>query len=353
MLDIIGIGSLNLDFTITAEKFKALQPEKVRAAMQKLEFGAERLVSLDDLEHIISLLGPDSFQTTLGGSAFNTIHAIAALHSGIKTGYVGVAGRTYNSNLNFESFMHSLSIDDKYVDICTNQNCGISISVNHDGMRSFLYYPGCNDAIAEFLRRGYSNIRLYLENARILHITQFSNDKATTILSDMIQEVRKHTPSVIISCDPGYCWIKNMTPALRGILRTADFLFLNALEFDLLEGCDPLSDLEKADRIYKHFDLQKTQIIAKKESQINLYHHSNHKTVEKCFDIHVISKEHIIDATGAGDAFAAGFLTAQILGGKSMSEAIELGIRFMRAKLSTYPEKLYVELARIFAQTNS
>jgi sugar/nucleoside kinase (ribokinase family) len=349
MLDIIGIGSLNLDYTATAEKINALPPDRGRAAMRLLEFGAERPAEQDDINNIMSLLGPGSFRATLGGSAFNTIHAIAALNAGIKTGYVGVAGHTGGSGLNFTKLMRELAIDNKHVGICSDQSSGICICINHDGIRSLLYNPGCNNYMSDYLHMNYHDILQYLIKARILHITPFTDDRTPVILAEVIQEAKSQNPAIRISCDPGYSWSKNLTPAVISILKLADYLFVNTKEFVLLGGGGvDISDTEIAGRIFTQYGLMRTLLILKDEAEIVIFSPSNQQAAAQRFEIDVISNEQISDATGAGDIFAAGFLTVQLLGGKAIPDAVELGMRFMGAKLITPPEQLYPELAHIY-----
>ena len=86
MLDIIGIGSLNLDLIAYAETVNSLPGERVRDAFRILEDCAGRPAALSDIEEVLSLLGRDSFCESLGGSAFNTVHAMATLRSRHKSG---------------------------------------------------------------------------------------------------------------------------------------------------------------------------------------------------------------------------------------------------------------------------
>lgn len=350
MLDIIGIGSLNLDYTATAEKINALPPDRVREAKRLLEYGAERPAESAAINNIMSLLGPDSFRATLGGSAFNTIHAIAALNAGIKTGYVGVAGHTGGSGLNFTRLMRELAIDNKHVGIFSDQSSGICICINHDGIRSLLFNPGCNNNMADYLQKNYCDILPYLIKARLLHITPFTDDRTPLILAGILQEAKRRNPAIKTSCDPGHSWSKNLTPAVISILKLADYLFLNTNEFELLGSRGPgTPDAEIAGRIFAQYALLGTLLIVKKEAKIILYCRAEQQPAEQIFDINVISNEQISDATGAGDIFAAGFLTVQLLGGKAIPDAVELGMRFMRAKLITPPEQLCPELARIYS----
>ena len=79
MLDIIGIGSLNLDYTLTTEKLEALPAAVHKELMAKIERGAERFAAEAAIKEIIEFLDNDYFRITLGGSAFNTCSAMAAL----------------------------------------------------------------------------------------------------------------------------------------------------------------------------------------------------------------------------------------------------------------------------------
>ncbi len=354
VLDIIGIGSLNLDLAVTADKMKALPADKVNAAMAILERGAERLMARNDLQQIVSLLNPASFRATLGGSAFNTICAMAALKDGIKTGYVGVAGRTENSGLDFVRAMQELSVDHRYVGVCSEKGSGLCLSINHGGVRSFLFHPGANNEMAGYLKRNYQDILQYLLKAKILHVTQFAETGVSAILAQLLREAKQGNPALKISCDPGYCWLKNMTPAVGDIVSLANFLFLNTLEFNLLYGGrDSAADDEKAKTIFGRYGWQETCLIIKNESEIKLFCGGNHKLGEQCYKINVLREEEIIDATGAGDAFAAGFLAVWLLCGMKTPEAVELGMRFMRAKLIVPPEQLYRELVAIFSRYSS
>jgi sugar/nucleoside kinase (ribokinase family) len=348
-LDIVGIGALNTDFTITTEKMKGLPPVAAKTAMESFEFGAERLVDESKIEGILSLLGRDSFRAALGGSAFNTICAMAELGSGIKAGFAGMAGRGYGS-MKFQRAVDELSVDRIWLGDCGRDKSGLCISINQDGTRSFIYYPGCNTRMAEFLKANYEGILKYVSGARLLHVTQFSNRETTEMLERLISEARRANPSIMVSCDPGYAWLLNLNlkPSVEGILGLSDFIFLNEKEFSLLAGeKNGQGDLQKAESILQIYGAEGAVLVIKKETEIKLYSASEERT----FQIDVISNDRISDATGAGDVFAAGFLTALLQDGRAdMASAVGLGMELMRAKLSAAPENIRPEFERIFRE---
>ena len=351
MLDIIGIGSLNLDYTLTTEKLTALPPPVVKELMTKVERGAEKFAAEAAIKEIIALLGNDYFRITLGGSAFNTCSAMAALSAGLKVGCIGVAGDYKNGVPDVIDAMNTLGIDHKYVNLRDGKDSGLCLSLNHDGIRSFLFAPGSNNDMAAYLADNYQAILEYVANARLIQITQFADERIAVLLAQLLKEAKDKNPLLKISCDPGYCWLENLTPAVMDIIMMSDFLFLNTIEFNKLAGGNNgNTDLAKAKSILG-IGAEKATLIVKEETEIKIYQRENRAISEQIFPIDVLSNEEIVDATGAGDVFAAGFLAILLLQGDgAVCEAVELGMRFMRAKLILPPEKLYAELADIFKQ---
>lgn len=348
MLDVIGIGSLNLDLIITSEKLGSLPTGEVNRAYSIIESCSGAPASLRDVDKVLSLLGRDSFRESLGGSAFNTVHALAELGLGIRTGFVGVAGST-GSRRDFLELMEGLSIDTTCVDVSPEERSGICLCINRGGRRSLLIYPGSKSKIAGHIRKNRKKILAQAAGARILHITSLGDPGAGEAIAGLVEEARQDNPGITVSFDPGLAWVKNITPAIERIMRTADIIFLSTQEFNHLSGAGPESDhREKARRIYGKLGLQRSTLVAKLKPDIRVYSRCGVDVTEMRFVNRVVDFDEISDATGAGDMFDAGFLAVLLRSGTgAIREAAELGSSFAYAKLSSAGDDVYRELERI------
>lgn len=354
MLDIVGIGSLNLDLIAAAETVNSLPKKRVRDAFRILENCAGRPAALSDIEKVLSLLGRDSFCASLGGSAFNTVHGMVELETGIKAGLVGVAGNT-GCGLDFKGLMRELSVDSRYVGCLPSESSGICLCVNRDGSRSLLNYPGCNRRITDHIHQNFEEIAGYLANARMIHISSVADDMAPEAIAGVVEEAKRRNPEIKISFDPGINWVRNITPAIARIIRSTDIIFLNAVEFRLLaEEKGDAADMAMACRIFERYGLRDTILVAKLKAAVKLYCGCDGGIDERCIENRIASPDRISDATGAGDTFEAGFLAVLLLKGMgSLKEAAEIGSSFAYARLTQSRERIYPELSRIFFESRS
>lgn len=352
MIDIIGIGHLNLDLTLMYEKILSLPADKVTHLKKRFARGTSHIIRSSELNELISFVGKENFSASIGGSTFNMLHAVAAIHCNLTAGYIGASCNTGYHNLNFVDFMQKENIDTQFMQVDMHQASGVCVSINYNGGRSFACHSGCNNHLGAYLKARYQDILQYLAEARLIHLSIFEDYATIETLLALLSDVKKINPSVKISFDPGYPMIKDMTPPTAEIIKISDYVFVNKIEFDLLSGMasDDVAEMQKAENIFNQYAMDDALLILKKIHEIRLFYCENKKIKEQVFTFKIVDAEHIKDSTGAGDIFAAGFLSIILLGG-SLNEAVNLGINFMETKLISPKEELYSRLEKVFEKS--
>ncbi len=333
MLDLIGIGALNLDFIASRQNVQLLDPETIPELNTRFEHGTETRVSDNEIDSTLIQMGQGSFDTFLGGSSFNTINAMSHTTRDLRLGYVGCEGISSPHDIGFSAFLRQLGVDTSFVHQSTNYG-GRCISYIVDGERTLITAPGANTEFADYLRDNFQKILDYLTLSKMVHVTSFFDDETPDLLLKVLSEAKKRNPWLRISFDPGYEWTENLTLVVEDILKISDFVFLNNREFQILGMHRPgKQDVMMAREIYSRCNDNTVLIVLKRYDSIKLFYKIHGRIMERHFANRVLSDEVIEDATGAGDVFAAGFLCGMLIPGLELSHGVELGLRLVRSKL--------------------
>lgn len=333
--DFVGIGGMNIDYILPAEN--------VNKAESRVEPGYElRVDHIEKIENEIKQKGLNQYKIFCGGSAFNTISAIASMKQGFDLAYIGIMGKVENG-CNFETELTDKEIDSEHVVRKRSLSCGKCISYNFvDEDRAL---KTCEQPIARYLapylESNRDKIVDYLARAKNIHVTSIFDEPTATEVCKILEIVKTDYPSIKISFDPGYNWIQNMFPFVTGLLSISDIVFLNEKEFkEFNPGEDEYSTANIISKMLK----SKSQLLVLKsnysikivtkwkgEPQIE-----EHKTTS-------IDNSMIKDHTGAGDVFAAGFLVAQSipLFRGEFKRSIDLGLNMVKEKLQFYGSSQY------------
>lgn len=268
--DLVTIGHVLMDVRIFVEEFPK-QDEEVKT--DKLSLGG-------------------------GGSAANVAVGVSRL--GVKSGFIGAMGFDTFGRVLLEELEHE-GVDVTHVKVDTTINSGLTlIVVNRKGQVMMFGYTGASDKLFP------SDLnRNYISSAEHIHITGLSFDTALAA-ANMASEAK-----VIVSFDPGRLTSRLGLKKLTPLLKYVDQILLNHDEAEELTGETGLDDAAEI--------LLKTGpkiVIIKKGADGIFAMTTDSKLSVPAYPVKVV------DTTGAGDAFSAGFITAQ-LERKSLEDSVE------------------------------
>lgn len=285
-LQAICFGAINLDLIYEVD-------EKV-ASILGIEPGYEYFKKEDELNEILGLLEKEgTFRCKSGGgSAANTALALARL--GIKTGLIGKVGRDREGDFLLESLE---GVDKRGIKRAGRS--GIALCLLIKGERSIIIFPNANDSInTEDINEDYA------ESCDLIHLTSFSGDSPFNAQKTLIAGIN---PAINISFDPGILYAKRGSSELLPILKKTKIFFPEKKELEILTG--------------KAWKEGAREVIAMgvKVVACSMAEKGSHIFTSD-EDFHVDAQRvDVIDTTGAGDVYAAGFI-AFYLRGKTLKE---------------------------------
>ena len=273
-IEVVGLGALNIDHIYKVEHI------------------------LDDGEAVVLDTG-----SSPGGSAANTIYGLAKL--GVSTGFSGVIGNDDGGRILLQDFQQ-VGVDITNIRVKEGAKTGSVLCLSDKlGRRSLYVLPGANNLLT------IDDLDLaYINQARMLHLASFADDRQFKVVLELVDKLDS---SVKLSFASGALYavkgLKNLAP----ILRRTYLLFINQSEIRQLTGKDVIDGAESCLR-------QGCQIVVvtlgkggrlRKATAVGYIKDTEHEYI-----IEPVSRDTgvEVDTTGAGDAFAAGFLYGVIRG---------------------------------------
>lgn len=293
MKDAIGFGALNVDFIYKVSSLESFETRKYR-----LRPGGEIFASLEEFEPTLAKLiriGTLASKSG-GGQAANTVYALAKM--GFSTGLIGKAGTDPNGDFLIRSLE---SVDTEHVIRAgTSGVCLALLDKSRD--RSNLVFPNTNDTIT------CNELDLdYVSQAKYLYLTSFVGETPFQAQKELVKHI---PPGVNVSIDPGEIYARFGIEKLLPILEKSFIIFITDEEIKMLTGKD-----------YQRGTAQLLNLGARtvvcKLGAGGSYVVSNQTE----FQIPARGTK-VVDKTGAGDVFAAGFLAGQLLGYSLYSSAV-------------------------------
>lgn len=246
---------------------------------------------------------------TLGSSS--AICAVGLSRLGIRVNFIGAVGDDILGEY-IVRFLNSERINTLRVRRQTNTSTGFTVSLSYPENRALITYTG----VMKDFTIDEADIDFITSNSSHLHISSFFLQKR---LQEDIKELflRVKEKGLTVSLDPGWDPEDKNWTKLRDLFQLIDILFLNEIEakrvYSTIYGKD-----DTLDRIAEILSRDVKTLVIKLGENGALAVTGDNKYYMKGFKIDVI------DTTGAGDAFNAGFLYGR-LNGYGIDRALLLG----------------------------
>jgi ribokinase len=273
--DVVGFGALNVDMLFKVDNLA----------------GAEEESFIED------------YTEACGGSAANTMVGLARL--GCKVGFIGKVANDREGKLQIDCFNNE-GVDTSGIIQAKHGKSGSALGfVDKKGARVLYINSGVNDTI-EPREINYS----YISQAKFLHYSSFVGEKSLRAQKKLLAALPN---DVKISFDPGSLYARKGFVAIEPIIRSSYVLMPNAVELELLTG--ETDYCKGADFMIE----VGVKIVAVKLGSQGCYVTDGQERLRiEPFKVKVV------DTTGAGDAFCAGFLYG-LINNKSLYECGRLG----------------------------
>ena len=253
--------------------------------------GVMNLVSKKRSNDILKLVRP--IKETAGGSAANTISTLAKL--GLKTGYIGkiaddLKGKVFKKDL----IDNSITYNTKFLTKSNSDSTGKCIVlITPDKERTMNTYLGATEFLSDIDidEELIANSEwLYLEGYR------FDGQESKGAFYKSIEIAKKNNTKIAITLSDSFCVDRHRSDFINLLNGSVDLVFCNE---DELKSLYQVKDIESA----QEFIANTINCIACTcaEKGVYLFNESSIVRIST-------NKVSVIDSTGAGDNFAAGFL---------------------------------------------
>jgi fructoselysine 6-kinase len=249
----------------------------------------------------------EDFKTSIGGNALNV--AIATKLLGLNSGiYTELGDDDYAEKIikELDEFKINTSLCEKNSGKRTNVS---TVIVYNQERTIFAYHEKQKYAVRNWT------------TPKIIYYTSVP-EGYETFQEELIKYQDKKSPS-ILAFNPGSVHFKNGVKSFENVLAITDILFVNKEEAHIIAGIK-LEKETSSDREQLHKELfkkgPKLVIITDGDKDVTAYD-GKKLYIQKAYK----SQKSVVDNTGAGDAFAGGFVSA-IFYGKSLEEALKWGV---------------------------
>ncbi len=280
---VVAIGNAMLDVLCEV-------PEQF-LSQEGISKGVMNLVSRERSNNILKLVKP--IKETAGGSAANTISTLAKL--GLKTGYIGKIaddpkGKVFKKDLIDTSIFYNTEFLDKRNTEATGK---CIVLITPDKERTMNTYLGATEYLTHYdidEELIAQSEWLYLEGYR------FDGQKSKEAFYKAIEIAKKNKTKIALTLSDSFCVDRHRSDFINLLNTSVDMVFCNEEE---LKSLFQVEDIQNAQKFIS--GTISCLVCTCAENGAYLFHGPSIRKIST-------NKVIVIDTTGAGDNFAAGFL---------------------------------------------
>jgi len=308
---VAGFGALNLDLIFDIDDFSMVSVGGATPEPGKEVFG-----SSEDFESLLRQLNQKGRLRSRsgGGSAANTLVALARM--GFSAKIIGKVGKDEEADF----LLESLGPVETNL-IRRNGRSGVCIVVLDRHQDRFLFIqPNANDTLT------MEDIDFNaLEDLSWIHLTSFSGESPLEAQKRLLCHL---APSVRVSLDPGEIYARRGIESIRPLLERSSIVFITEREVQMMTGQD--------------ITLGMRLLLASGPAVVGCKMGSRGSSVfteHEDFEVPSIPAA-VVDNTGAGDVYNAGFIAGLLLG-RSVGESAVFATRIASKSITGYGREKY------------
>ena len=293
MFDVITFGSAAWD------AFMDLPPKFVKKS-------AHFTPAKDLVFDLGSKIDVPATRFAFGGGGVNTSRTFAA--QGLNTAYCGMVGDDIPGREAIE-YLKGLGVDASMAVKTDKISTNSSVVLNAPGMdRVILVYRGASELLEN------KNIQWDKMNAKLFYLAPLSGK-----LCRLTEQITAHAKKqgAMVAANLGNSQLEMGRACIKGLLARIDVLILNLEEAAAMTGANCADEARIIKRIvYMH---PKINVITKgKDGAIIIAGEKIYEAKLKPFKV--------VDVTGAGDAFASGFMSGMMASGNDVEYSMKLAL---------------------------
>ncbi len=318
MIEFLGIGALNLDLVYEVDDLAQLAPVVDLAPGREVVCGREQIAALVELldrkGRMVARSG--------GGSAANTVAVLRAM--GWRTAFAGALGQDQAG----EQVLRSMDgVEMSLVSRGGDTAVCLVVLERRARDRALVLSPasGLRFSLEEAAER-------VLREAGVVHLSSFVQDEGLELQQKVVVYMCKDQ---VLSFDPGEVYAAKGVDALKELLARTDMLFVTATELEMLFGMGEVEGgaalaLEALAPSRGDWPIPMPVVVVKMgRAGASCYWRGGR------VDAPANEVESVVDTTGAGDAFNAGFLHA-VKKGRGIEEALAAGHAVASCAIADY-----------------